>query len=111
MREASVGEKLDPVAVSKLSASSVADNLGELEILSKFDGKKQAQIAEALAATNAPVPTVGAAIRSIEQGDVAEDQPGPDELAYSKLLWHWRSASAAVRRRFIVHVLEDRDLP
>ncbi len=111
MREASVGEKLDPAAVSKLSGSPVADNLGELEVLSKFDGNKQAQIADVLAATNAPVPTVGAAIRAMEKGGSSEELPGPDDVAYNKLLWHWRSASASVRRRFIVHVLEDKDLP
>jgi len=111
MREASVGEKLDPFAVSKLSASPVADNLGELEVLSKFDGTKQSQIADVLVATNAPVPTVGAAIRAMEKGGGSEDSEGPDDLAYNKLLWHWRSASAAVRRRFIVHVLEEKDLP
>lgn len=111
MREASVGEKLDPVAVSKLSASPVADNLGELEVLSKFDRAKQAEIADVLATATAPVPTVGAAIRTMESGGSAQDTPGPDDLAYNKLLWHWRSASASVRRRFIVHVLEEKDLP
>ena len=88
MREASVGEKLDPVAVSKLSASPVADNLGELEVLSKFDGTKQSQIADVLVATNAPVPTVGAAIRAMEKGGDPEEAEGPDDLAYNKLLWH-----------------------
>lgn len=111
MREASVGEKLDPVAVAKLSKSPVADNLGELEVLSKFDPEKQAKIADVLATTTAPVPTVGAAIRTMEKTGSADAAPGPDDLAYNKLLWHWRSASAAVRRRFIVHVLEEKDLP
>jgi len=111
MREASVGEKLDPVAVAKLSKSPVADNLGELEVLSKFDRARQAEIADVLASTNAPVPTVGAAVRTMEKDRASEELPGPDDVAYNKLLWHWRSASSAVRRRFIVHVLEEKDLP
>ena len=111
MREASVGAKLDPAAVAKLGQSPVADNLGELEVLSKFDGEKQSMIADALIKTTAPVPTVGAAIRSMEGEVQPEDAPGPDDVAYDKLLWHWRSASSTVRRRFIVHVLEERDLP
>ena len=104
---AAIGERLDSKAAGMLRDTAFADNLGELQALSRLERATQRRAAEMVTREKAPAKSIRAAIAEIE-GRAAVEDPVDRQLA--KLIDAWNRSGAKARNAFIAFLSEQKAL-